>query len=517
MVTVPLIETHGVTFGYGRQPLLYDVHVQVHAGEMVGLLGPNGSGKTTLLRLLSGVLLPQQGQVLLKGRNLRQWRRRGVARHIAVVPQELHMPFAFTVEHMVSLGRTPFVSFFGSQTKHDQEIVYNAMRTSDITSLAGRVFNELSGGERQRVMVAMALAQQPEVLLLDEPTSHLDIKYQIEILELIQRLNREQGVTVIAAMHDLNLAARYFPRLLLFQRGIVADASPAEVLEPGLLGRVYGVNVQVGILRGAEHLSVLPPSSADAELEHPDRPKPQVHVIAGGGAGELMMRALADAHIPFVAGALNIGDSDHTLALRLANEVITEQPYAPISPDVLQLVRNSLMHVGLLIICPAPIGTGNVALLREALIAAKRGLPVLLLVPGVADTDTVGDLPKKDERSDVDIVGARFIAPMGSGGADSTQFANNIDSFTIGEVPKKDERSDVVGARFIAPTGSGGADATKDGLLQRTGMAARDYTGGEGLLLMHELLQAGALIVGSVAEAIETTRRYITSNAASRT
>lgn len=122
MVTVPLIETHGVTFGYGRQPLLYDVHVQVHTGEMVGLLGPNGSGKTTLLRLLSGVLLPQQGQVLLKGRNLRQWRRRGVAQHIAVVPQELHMPFAFTVEHMVSLGRTPFVSFFGSQTKRDRRL-----------------------------------------------------------------------------------------------------------------------------------------------------------------------------------------------------------------------------------------------------------------------------------------------------------------------------------------------------------------------------------------------------------
>ena len=254
-------------------------------------------------------------------------------------------------------------------------------------------------------------------------------------------------------MHDLNLAARYFPRLLLFQRGIVADASPAEVLEPGLLGRVYGINVQVGILRGAEHLSVLPPSSADAELEHPDRPKPQVHVIAGGGAGELMMRALADAHIPFVAGALNIGDSDHTLALRLANEVITEQPYAPISPDVLQLVRNSLMHVGLLIICPAPIGSGNVALLREALIAAQRGLPVLLLVPGVADSICTPDEP----------------------------------------IP------------------------TIDGLLQRIGMAASDYTGGEGLLLMHELLQAGALIAGSVAEATETTRKYTTTNAASRT
>jgi iron complex transport system ATP-binding protein len=252
---------------------------------------------------------------------------------------------------------------------------------------------------------------------------------------------------VIAAMHDLNLAARYFARLLLFQRGIVADGRPAEVLEPGLLGRVYGVNVQVGILRGAEHLSVLPPSNADAEFEHPDRPKPQVHVIAGGGAGELMMRALADARIPFVAGALNIGDSDHTLALRLANEVITEQPYAPISPEVLQRVRHSLMDVGLLIICAAPIGPGNVALLREALIAAQRGLAILLLVPGIADSVCIPDEPI----------------------------------------------------------------ASSDGLLQRSGMAARDYTGGEGLKLIRELLQAGALIVGSVAEAIETTRRYTAS------
>ncbi len=452
MVTDALIEAQRVTFGYGRQPLLYDVHVQVQAAEMVGLLGPNGSGKTTLLRLLSGVLLPQQGQVLLKGRDLRQWRRRGVARHIAVVPQDLHMPFAFTVEHMVSLGRTPFVSFFGSQTKRDQEIVYNAMSTCDITPLAGRGFNELSGGERQRVMVAMALAQQPELLLLDEPTAHLDIKYQIEILELVQRLNREQGVTVIAAMHDLNLAARYFARLLLFQRGIVADGRPAEVLEPGLLGRVYGVNVQVGILRGAEHLSVLPPGSADAEREQPGRPKARVHVIAGGGAGELMMRALADARIPFVAGALNIGDSDHTLALRLADEVITEQPYAPIAPEVLQRVCHSLMQVGLLIMCAAPIGPGNVGLWREALTAAKRGLTVLLLAPGIADSVCIPDE----------------------------------------------------------------AIASSDGLLERSGMAARDYTGGEGLKLMRELLQAGALIAGSVAEAIEMTRRYTAMNAAGK-
>jgi len=168
---------------------------------------------------------------------------------------------------------------------------------------------------------------------------------------------------------------------------------------------------------------------ASVVLEHADQPGPQVHVIAGGGAGEVMMRALADAHIPFVAGALNIGDSDHTLALRLAHEVITEQPYAPISPEALQRVHTSLTHVSLLIICPVPIGPGNVALLHEAFAAAQRGLPVLLFVPGAE---------------------------------------NSL-------------------------------------------MEARDYTGGKGLRLMRELLLAGAVVVGSLPEAIEMTRRYISS------
>src|SRR6266704_1659575 len=204
--TTPLLSVVGVTFGYDRQPLLYDVHIQVQARERVGLLGPNGSGKTTLLRLVSGILRPQQGKIFLEGRDLHEWGRRGIAQRIAVVPQELHMPFAFSVEQMVRLGRTPYVKLLGSKSRHDAIIIEDAMQAADITSLAGRIFNELSGGERQRVMVAMALAQEPTLLLLDEPTAHLDIKYQIEMLELVQRLNRERGVTVIAAMHDLNLA-----------------------------------------------------------------------------------------------------------------------------------------------------------------------------------------------------------------------------------------------------------------------------------------------------------------------
>ncbi len=360
--------------------LFHALSLRILAGEMVGLLGPNGSGKTTLLRLLSGVLQPQQGQIVLEGRNLRDWGRRGSARRIALVPQELHMPFAFTVAHMVTLGRTPFIKpFLGTHTQHDQQIVEEVLEATGIAPLAEHIFNELSGGERQRVMIAMALAQQPAVLLLDEPTAHLDIKYQIETLELVQKLHSERGVTVIAALHDLNLAARYFPRLLLFQRGIVADAGPAEVLEPGLLSRVYGITVQVGILRGAEHLSILPPDTQKKSNGEQERLQALVHVMAGGGSGALLMRALADERIPFVAGALNIGDSDHTLALRLATDVITEQPYAPISATTLEQVRKSLQHVRLLILCPTPFGPGNLPLLQEAVYFAQSGRPVVLL------------------------------------------------------------------------------------------------------------------------------------------
>jgi iron complex transport system ATP-binding protein len=437
-----VLQVQEATFGYGSRPLFYHVSLQVRSGEMIGLLGPNGSGKTTLLRLMSGLLQPQQGHVLLEGRDLRRWGRKKVAQRIAVVQQELHVPFAFTVEHMVGLGRTPFVTaFFGSPTHQDQVAVQEAMEAAGIGPLTGRIFNELSGGEQQRVMIAMALAQQPLVLLLDEPTSHLDIKYQIETLELIQKLNRERGVTVVAAIHDLNLAARYFPRLLLFQRGVVADAGPAEVLESGLLHRVYGVNVQVGILRGATHLSVLPPASEAVEDMLEEEPsQSHVHVMAGGGSGEVLMRALADGRVPFIAGALNIGDSDHTLALRLAQEVITEQPYAPISLNALARVRESLARAALLILCPTPIGPGNLVLFQEAVQAIQRGLPVLLLIaPAISSTD----LP---------------------------------------------DQADILKGQPHAE------------------LAARDYTGGEGLKLLEMLLQSGAVVVQSVGEALEMVK-----------
>jgi iron complex transport system ATP-binding protein len=385
-----LLQLDALAFGYGSQPLFVETSLAIASGEMVGLLGPNGAGKTTLLRLAIGALRPQRGRVLLDGRDLRQLSRREVARRIAVVPQEFSTPFAFTVRELIGLGRTPYLSFFGTERPADHLAVQQAMEATGTSPLAGRIFNELSGGEKQRVALALALAQQPELLVLDEPTTHLDLKYQISVLELAQHLNRERGLTVLATLHDLNLAARYFPRLILFQRGIVADGPPVEVLQSRLLSRVYEVPVEVGILRGATHLSILPPATtSEADPSIPtssERASASVHLIGGGGSAALLMRGLADAHIPFSIGALNVGDSDYALALRLAAEVISEQPYTPISPETAAQVQASLEHAQAQVLCPVPIGPGNLILLRLALEAARKGLLTILLEPA---SDTI--------------------------------------------------------------------------------------------------------------------------------
>jgi iron complex transport system ATP-binding protein len=389
-----LLQLESLTFGYSNQPLFVETSLALAPGEMVGLLGPNGAGKTSLLRLASGALRPQRGRVLLDGRALRALSRREIARRIAVVPQEFSTPFAFTVKELVGLGRTPYLSFFGTESTADRQAVQQALEITGTAALAGRVFNELSGGEKQRVALALALAQQPDLLLLDEPTTHLDLKYQITMLELVQHLNRERGLTVFASMHDLNLAARYFPRLVLFQRGIVADGPPVEVLQSRLLSRVYEVPVEVGILHGATHLSILPPhamSPNDIAAGAPDATRrdktitPIVHLIGGGGSAALLMRGLADAQLPFSIGALNIGDSDHALALQLAAEVISEQPYAPISPEAAAQVRASLERAQAQILCPMHVGPGNLILLHLALEAAQRGLLTSLLEPASAN------------------------------------------------------------------------------------------------------------------------------------
>ncbi len=257
-----LLEAREVDFSYYDGLVIKSVSLGLKRGDIVGLIGPNGSGKTTLLRILSGFLLPKAGSVCLSGRDLGEMNRRDIARLIAVVPQELEMLFSFSVWEMVMMGRTPHARRLLGAGRRDREVVERVMERVGIQYLAQRPFQELSGGERQKVIVAMALAQEPDILLLDEPTVHLDINHQVEVLELLRRLNRESGLTVLATMHDLNLAALYFDNLVLLNEGeIVSQGTPEEVLQEAHIRWVFEaqVEIQKHPTLGVPHMVILPP------------------------------------------------------------------------------------------------------------------------------------------------------------------------------------------------------------------------------------------------------------------
>jgi ABC-type cobalamin/Fe3+-siderophores transport system ATPase subunit len=218
----------------------------VARGDMVALAGPNGSGKSTLLGLLSGVLVPTAGAVRLADRDLAACDRRALARRIAVVPQETTIAFPYTVAEMVLMGRAPHRNGFGIEGPRDLAIAERAMARTGVLAFAARAVTELSGGERQRVIVARALAQEPEILLLDEPTTHLDLRHAMEILELVAELNARDGVTVVAALHDLTSAALYFRRVVFLRDGcLLAEGPPHAVIDEPTIRRVFDVDVRV--------------------------------------------------------------------------------------------------------------------------------------------------------------------------------------------------------------------------------------------------------------------------------
>ena len=240
------VQLEHVSFFYVDGMVLEDINLSIEKGEMVGLIGPNGSGKTTLLKLISGVLSPRQGRIRLDGMDIGRLNRKEIARRVAVVPQQFHMPFAFTAKEVVMLGRIPFFRMLSEETQRDRTIVSQAMEATQAKGLEQRRFDELSRGEQQKVILAMALAQQPNLLLLDEPTAHLDINHQVEILELVRNLNQEKGITVVSAMHDLNLASLYFQRLVLLKEGrIFSDGGPSQVLTPDTIQEVFSASVKV--------------------------------------------------------------------------------------------------------------------------------------------------------------------------------------------------------------------------------------------------------------------------------
>lgn len=242
----PFISLKDVSFAYDRNPILKNISLDIQPGEIIGVIGPNGSGKSTLMKLMGGVLPSKPGDIFFKGEDLRLLKRKTLAQSIAWIPQENPLVFPFKVSEVVLMGRHPYLSPLMFERMEDFHISRRAMEATQTLEFANRLFNEISGGEKQRVMIASALAQEPEMMLLDEPTSALDLKHQMQILNILKQLNETRGVTLVMALHDLHLASKFCKRTILLQKGqIVRDGAPDEVMQKDILENVYDVKIKI--------------------------------------------------------------------------------------------------------------------------------------------------------------------------------------------------------------------------------------------------------------------------------
>jgi len=370
----PALGFDGVTAGYGPRAIVTDVTFDVAAGEFVGLVGPNGAGKSTLLRAVTRGADVLAGRITCGGVPLDEIGDRARARLVGVVPQSPVPLFAFTARAFVEMGRHPHLGRLQQPGPADAEVVDDVMARTDTARLAGELVDELSGGDLQRLTLAQALAQRPRVLLLDEPTSHLDLNHALQVLDLVRAL-ADEGMAVLGVFHDLESAARYADRI-----AIVADdrleppRPPAEALDAGVVSRVFGVRAVVGTDPVTGGVAVSPVVRGEDLEKAPTRER--IGLVCGSGAGAALMRRLALAGHAIFAGALNRGDVDHAVAEVLGAQMVDLPPFSTIDGDVEAEVRVGYAACDTVVVCATPFGGANLPNLRAAV---ATGRPLVLI------------------------------------------------------------------------------------------------------------------------------------------
>ncbi len=375
------LRLRGVTVRFGERTALHDVDLEVPRGQFVALTGPNGSGKTTLLRAALGFLAPEAGSVELFGNEVLSLSVAERARRVAWVPQEEDPREDAPLLDYVLYGRYAHLGWLEGETARDRDAALRALRAVGLEERAGDGILSVSGGEKQRAILARALVQEAPLVLLDEPTSHLDIAHQLDFLTRVRELSRERGVTVVSALHDLNLAARFSDRIVVLSRGRrVADGVPADVLSEELLARVWGV---VADLRRDPRTGA--PYLLPHHLVHPAPSGPStflgkgpVHVVGGGGSGAPYLRTLYEAGYRVTAGALHLLDSDLETAESLGALTAVEVPFAPIGGEVRERLNALLEAATAIVVAPFPVGPSNLPNLEEVRRLLGR-VPILLV------------------------------------------------------------------------------------------------------------------------------------------
>ena len=371
-----LLNLDGVECRYGSVKVLEDVSLTVKEGDFVGILGPNGSGKTTLLRSISRTLKPHRGTILLNETDIYSLKSVEVAKQLAVVPQDSNIGFSFAALDVVLMGRNPHMTRFQMESGKDMAIARKAMMLTNTWQFAERPINELSGGEKQRVIIARALAQEPKILLLDEPLTHLDIINQLEIMDLVKALCVKEKLIVLAVFHDLNLAARYCTSAVMLKKGkIVSAGSIAEVLTSENIKGVFNVDAIVQRHLVTNSVFVIPLS--------PQKPSQSrmcaVHLICGAGSGTALMKALLDEGYSVTAGVLNVLDTDFETAQFLKIPVISEAPFSPITEKAHKANLDMIRKASMVVVTSVPFGYGNLQNLEAAKEALLWEVPTFII------------------------------------------------------------------------------------------------------------------------------------------
>ncbi len=353
------VQIEKMSVGYDGKPLIRDIEIGLEKGKILTLIGPNGAGKSTILKSIAKQLHLIGGAVYLGGRSLEQMSGQEISGEMAIVMTEKLRTELMTCEDVVATGRYPYTGRFGILTKKDYEMVEEAIRLVHVEPFRNQDFTKISDGQRQRVMLARAICQEPEIILMDEPTSFLDVKYKLEFLSILQKLQRKKQLTVIMSLHELDLARRVSDKILCIKGDYVERfGNPEEIFFKDYIRSLFGIET-----------GSFDEESGNMELERP-KGKPDIFVIGGGGTGKDIYRRLQREHIPFIAGILYENDGEYPVAKALAAETLTAEAFEPIPEDTLEEAKRKLDGCRKLICCRQRFGTMEQA--NEALFSYAK-------------------------------------------------------------------------------------------------------------------------------------------------